>query len=82
MEAAELARRAAGEMPADWEAALSAYASTDSANATRKWSQFALNELCERTRAAAAAAAVTSWRLPHSSAAVPLLAWPGLLSGA
>ena len=45
-EAAELRRRMAGELPADWEAALPSYtAGTDPNKATRQWSQLTINAL-------------------------------------
>jgi len=45
-EGAELARRIAGELPADWESKLPSYtAGTDPNKATRQWSQLVLNDV-------------------------------------
>jgi transketolase len=46
-EGAELQRRIAGELPADWESKMPTYAAGDADMATRQWSELSLNALAE-----------------------------------
>ena len=46
-EGAELTRRVAGELPADWESKMPTYEVGDKAMATRQWSELSLNAVAE-----------------------------------